>query len=64
MKNDNSYEKCLIKFKSNETNFGNVLFAHSARTSFGFPYFNQFLKFLQIFKVFNILRYHGPYPGS
>ena len=52
----------LIKF--NETNICNVVFAHSARASFGFPYFNQFLKFLQIFTVFNILRYHGPYLGS
>ena len=35
-----------------------------ARVSFGFPYFNQFLKFLQRYTAFNILRYHGPYPGS
>ena len=33
------------------------------RVSFGFPYFNHFLKYLQRYTAFNILRYHGPYPG-
>ena len=65
MKHNNSYERCMFnQIESNETNIYNMLFANSARESFGFPYFNQFLKFLQIFTVFNILRYHGPYLGS
>ena len=40
------------------------LLHQSARASSVFPYFNQSLKFLQSFKVFNILRYHGPYLRS
>ena len=52
------------QIESNETNICNVLFAHSARAIFGFQYFNQFLKFLQIFRVFNILWHHGPYLWS
>ena len=48
----------------NETNICNVFFAHTARASFGFPYFNQSLKFVQKSTVFNILRYHGPYLRS
>ena len=52
------------QIESNETTIYNVFFGHCARASFGFPYFNQFLKFLQRFTVFNILRYHGLYLGS
>ena len=43
---------------SNKTNTCNILFAHSARASFGFPYFDPSLKFLQGFKNFNMLRYY------
>ena len=31
---------------------------------FNLQYFNQFLKFLQRFAVFDILKYHGPYLWS
>ena len=65
MKHNKSYERCMFnQIQLNETNICNVLFTYSARASFEFPYFNQFLKFLQRFTVFNILRYHGPYLGS
>ena len=61
MKNNNLIKDvCLIK----RNQYLRRNFSHSARASFGFPYFNQFLKFLQKFPVFNILRYHSPYLGS
>ena len=44
--------------------FATYLFAHSTGVGFGFPYFNQSLKFLEEFIVFKILRYHGPYLRS
>ena len=40
--------------ESNETNICNVLYAHSARASFGFRCFNQSFKFFQRFTVFLI----------
>ena len=52
--------ECFIKWNQ----YLWCLSAQSVRSSFGFPYFNQSLKFLQRFTVFNILRYHGPYLRS
>ena len=57
-------ERCVFYQMKPVTNICNVFFAHSAKASFVFPYFNQSLKFLQRFTVFNILRYHGSYLRS
>ena len=62
-KKSNTNETQYVLRKVQGTNIYKVLFANSARTTFGFPYFNQFLKLLQRFTVFTILRYHGPYLG-
>ena len=50
---------CLM-FNQTIPIFAIYLFAHLAVAGFGFPYFNQSLKFLQGFLVFNFLWYRGP----
>ena len=58
------FNQIKVYVLSNITNICNVLFAHSARVSLRFQYFDQSLKFLQRFTVFIILRYQGPYIRS
>ena len=55
---------CLIKLNQMKPLFTTYFLDIVQGQGFGFPYFNQFLKFLQRFTVFNILRYHGLYLGS
>ena len=60
MKSDNkSYERFM--FDQIKAIFA-AYFSHMA--TLRFPYFNQSLKFLQTFTVFNILRYQDPYIRS
>ena len=61
MKRNKSYEKCM--FNQMKPIFGRT-FCTFWKGKLRDPYFNQVLKFLQLFKVFNILSYHCPYLGS